>query len=302
LRAGQYLKQAMKNPTSIAHLVNAGFYQFRRQHDEAVSECERALALDPNDPACNSGMGRLLLNSGKLKEAIDFINRAMRLDPHKAGRYLGQLGVAQFSMGNLEEAANLVEKAHRIKPEMTGNIPFLVSIYGLLGREKEARAALEIYIKEGWQGVEPRLPEIMYWFPFKDRAVADRFAEGMVKAGIPGPPSGYFPAFKENQLTGEEIKRLAFGSKITGIDADGQQWWMDQKKNGEFTWRGGGPISSDTGKSRIEGDMQSVQFQKNFWGLEYCLTVFRNPRGTYEGKDEYFSCTDMGFAPWSVVR
>ena len=143
---------------------------------------------------------------------------------------------------------------------------FLASIYGLLGREKEARAALETYIKEGWQGVEPRLPEIMYSFPFKDRAVADRFAEGMVKAGIPGPPSGYFPAFKENQLTGEEIKRLAFGSKITGIDGDGQQWWIDRKKNGEFTWRGGGPISSDTGKSRIEGDMQCLAVSKEFLG------------------------------------
>ena len=50
LRAGQYLKQAMKNPTSIAHQVNAGFYLFRRQHDEAVSEFERALALGSQQP------------------------------------------------------------------------------------------------------------------------------------------------------------------------------------------------------------------------------------------------------------
>ena len=77
---------------------------------------------------------------------------------------------------------------------------------------------------------------------------------------------------------------------------------LSARKNGETTWRGPEPISFDTGMSRIEGDLICTQFQKNFWGLEYCLTVFRNPRGTYEGKDEYFNCTDFGFTPWSIVR
>ena len=304
LRVGQYLKQAMKNPTSIAHLVNADLHLYLRLHGEAVSEAERALALDPNDPACSSGMGFVLLNTGKTKEAIDFIDRAIRLDPHNPSRYLFLLGVAQFCMGNLQEAANSIEKARRINPEFTSSVPWLASIYGLLGREKEARAALETYKKEEWWWPfgELRLPEIMYFFPFKDRAVADRVAEGLIKAGVEGQPSGYFPAFKENQLTGEEIKRLNFGRTITGIGRDSHQWWYDKKKNGELTYRGGRPNLSDTGKTRIDGDMECQQFQNNLWGLEYCLTVFRNPRGTYEGKDEYFSCTDFGFYPFSVVR
>jgi tetratricopeptide (TPR) repeat protein len=281
--------------------LNANFHLFQRQHDEAVSEAERALALDPNDPGGNSGMGFILYYSGKPKEAIDFINQAMRLDPHNPGRYLFLLGAAQFCMGNLEEAANLIEKGRRINPEFTPWAPFLASIYGPLGCEKEARAALETF-KKGWP-VEPSLPAIMYFQPFKDRAVADRFAEGMVKAGIKGPSSGYFPAFKENQLTGEEIKRLTFGRTVTGIDFyTQQQWWLDRKENGELTRREGGPISSDTGKTRIEGNMECIQYQKRFGGLEFCMTVFRNPRGTYEGKDEYFLCSDLGFGTWSVVR
>ena len=178
---------------------------------------------------------------------------------------------------------------------------WLASIYSLLGREKEAHAALDIY-KKGWIS-DPRLPAIMFFYPFKDRAVADRFAEGIVKAGIKGQPSGYFPAFKENQLTGEEIKRLTFGRTVTGIDFyTQQQWWLDRKENGELTRREGGPISSDTGKTRIEGNIECTQYQKRFGGLEFCMTAFRNPRGTYEGKDEYFSCSDIGFIPWSVVR
>jgi TolB-like protein/Flp pilus assembly protein TadD len=299
LRVGQYLKQAMKNPTSIAHLVNANLHLYRRQHNEAVSEAERALAFDPNDPACNSGMAFVLLNSGKPKEAIDFINRAMRLDPHNPSRYLFLLGVAQFCMGTLEEAANFIEKTRIINPEFTSSRSWLASIYGLLGREKEARLALETHKNLGL--LDPKLRATMYDFPFRDRAIADRIAIGLIKAGIEGQPSGYFPAFKENQLTGEEIKRLNWGRTITGFNPDGHQWWVDKKKNGEMTLRAGEPFS-DTGKARIDGDMECIQFQKYLWGLEYCLTIFRNPRGTYEGKDEYFECSDYGFSTWSVVR
>jgi hypothetical protein len=80
----------------------------------------------------------------------------------------------------------------------------------------------------------------MYYHPFKDRPVADQFAKGLLKAGIAEKLNDYLPAFKENQLNGEEIKRLFFGSTITGIGLDGQQWWIDRKKNGEFTYRGQG--------------------------------------------------------------
>jgi Flp pilus assembly protein TadD len=301
LRAGQYLNLAMKNPTATAHHVNGLSYLLRRQHKEAVSELERALVLDPNDPSVYQDMGVILNYSGQPKEAADSLSRGMRLDPHNPARYLFFMGVAKFCIGNLEEAANLMERARRINPD-AGSTGYLAVIYGLLGRQKDAHAALENYLKEWGGPANPRVRDIMYPFPFKDRAVADRFAEGMVKAGMAGPPSEYFPSYKENQLTGEEIRKLLFGSKILGITLDGQQWWVERQKNGETTWRAPGTISSDTGRSRIEGDMLCTQLQKNLWGIEYCLTVFRNPRGTYEGKDEYLNCTDMGFAPWSVAR
>jgi hypothetical protein len=142
----------------------------------------------------------------------------------------------------------------------------------------------------------------MYFLPFKDYAVADQFAEGLIKAGVKGVASEYLPAFKENQLTGKEIKKLTYGSKLTGVDIlDGQQWVVEKGENGDCTWRGPGPVLFDKGKSRIEGDVECIQYHKLNCGLEFCLTVFRNPRGTYEGKDEYFSCSDLGFSPFSVV-
>jgi adenylate cyclase len=304
LLARKYLKEAMKNPTSISHLVNSQFYLHQRQHEEAISELQQALVLDPNNPACNVFMGGALLYGGRPKEAVDFLNRALRLDPYNPTP-LGFLGGAHFCMGNLEEAANIFEKRLRLNPELTGSAGWMVAAYGLLGRNEEARAAWDIYMKgRDWynRGKVPQIQGIMYYFPFKDRVVADRFAEGLSRAGVKGRPGGHFPAYKENQLSGAEIKSLLFGSAITGISPYGEKWWLDWKKNGDLIYRGPEPISSDTGKSWIEGDTICLQQQKRFGGLESCSTVFRNPKGTYEDKDEYFFCRDIGFLPFSVVR
>jgi len=142
----------------------------------------------------------------------------------------------------------------------------------------------------------------MYYRPFKEREVADRYAEGLLKAGIREKLSNYLPAFKENQLSGEEIKKLLFGSTITGIGEDGQPWHVDRQKNGEFTFRGSGATSSDMGKSRIEGDMLCSQYQKRFGGVEFCGTMFRYPAGTSDGRDEYFLCSDFGFSTFSLMK
>jgi len=211
--------------------------------------------------------------------------------------------IAHFCMGEIAEAANLVEQAKRLNAQETpGPNLLLAACYSLLGRDQDARAMIDLLRKNPMLSVN--VANNMFFLPFKDRAVADRFVQGLIKAGHPPGKiaGGYYPAFKENQLTGEEIKALRFGSTITGIGFDGQQWWSPSKKNGEITHRGPGPISSDTGKMRIEGDMHCWQYQKHFWGIEVCETIFRNPRGTYEGKDEYFSCSAIGWIPWSVVR
>jgi len=301
LRSREYLQKAMKQPTSIAYNVSSKMYLQRRQHKEAISELERALSLDQNDSACLASMGYTLSMAGRPKEAIEYVNRGMRLDPQNPSKYLALLGMAHFCMGELAEAAALSEKALRLNPENVGMGVQLAAFYALLGRDQEARAALETVRKKLRVA---NLQWHMSYVPFKDRAVADRYAEGLLKAGVPGQPSGYFSASKENQLTGEEIRALLFGSTVTGMTILGGSWRfqysIDFKKNGEFTWRGA--TISDSGKSRIEGDMICTQYKKNWWGLEHCATVFRNPSGIPERRDEYFFASDIGFRTFSPVR
>ena len=303
LRAGEYTRMAMKNPTPAAYTVSSARHLLRRQHEEAISELERGLALDPNNSSCLSNMGWTLICAGKPKEGIEFINKWMRINPRDRFGYLHLRSRAYFSMGEFGEAANLLEQALRLNPEERGGLlALLAACYSLLGRDQDARATIEFRKKNPMAG--PNVAESLFQVPLADHAVVGRFVEGLIKAGLPPGKiaGGYFPAFKENQVAGEEAKRLLIGSRITGIDRDGHQWWRDHKKNGEFNWRGGGPIPSDTGKCWIEGDLVYNQYKKRLWGIEYCGTVFRNPRGTKEGKDEYFFCTDIGFAPFSLVK
>jgi tetratricopeptide (TPR) repeat protein len=239
-------------------------------------------------------MSYTLSMAGRPKEAIEYVNKGKRLDPLNPSRYLYLLGLAQFCMGELAEAAASVERALRLNPEDESIAAELAVFYGLLGREKEARAIFETVREKVFGNTDFFLSGRMQAIPFKDRAVAVRYAEGLFKAGAPGAISGLFlSAYKDNQLTGEQIKALLVGSTITGINYSIGPWWIEFKKNGEFTWRGA--TRSDSGKSRIEGDMICTQYQKNWWGLESCSTVFKNPSGTNEGKNEYFFVNDSTY-------
>ncbi|MEW6669702.1 MAG: adenylate/guanylate cyclase domain-containing protein [Thermodesulfobacteriota bacterium] len=315
LRLRENTQMAMKKPTPGAYNLSGLLHLQRRQHKEALSEEERGLALEPNNPVCLFNKGRVLYLSGRPKEGIEYLNRRWRLDPRSRYLYLTALGIAHFCMGEIAEATTIIEQREKLNPEAGGG-GLLPAFYALLGRDQDARAMVEMDRKKRG-GRLPDMGASMFGLAFSDRAIGDRYAEGLLKAGYaPAKISGgYFPAFKENQLTGEEIKNLLMGSRITGIDRDGQQWWVDREKDGEFTWRGpalkdaftqkiiSSPTqNSDRGKSRIEGDTICHRFEKLYWGLDFCGTVFRNPKGTSETKDEYFFCNDIGFTPFSLVR
>jgi adenylate cyclase len=87
------------------------FFLFRRQHEEALTEAQRAITLDPNDPRGYAVMGWILIHVGRFTEAIDIIEKGMRLDPQNPGYYLYLLGHAKTSMGQYEHAVKLIERA-----------------------------------------------------------------------------------------------------------------------------------------------------------------------------------------------
>ncbi len=237
--------------------------------------------------------------AGRPEEAVDFAKKAMRLDPHSPGDYLYTLGLAHFCMGKLEEAVTLIERALTHNPQAYGWAAPLAAAYAHLGRDKEAWDALENYRRAVRKGIT--LKGAMYYWPFKDMEVSERFADGLLKAGLVGQPSGYYKIYEDNRLTGEEIKALLFGRKITGRRATGGKWWLVTTKDGRAQRLHETSGFPPTATASIQGDLVCFHSQSAEVGeVKIRHAVFRNPEGKPERNDEYLSVTDhLEILSWS---
>jgi TolB-like protein/predicted Zn-dependent protease len=287
------VKKAMQKPTALAHGLMSQFYLMRFQRDEALAEIERAVAMDPNNPELYAWMSNILWFMGKNSEAIESAKMGLRLDPNNPTMYLIQLGKASLPDGNLQEGLQVLERAIRINPEFSGVAAFTQSIiYGIQGRNEEARTAYKILLKNRMYPVR-NLNDVMCYLPFADPKTLDRIAEAFIKAGVPGKPTDYYRILKENRLNGQEVKSLLIGRKITGTSVvTGKQLWWEWAKSGEFKYITG-PYQ-DMGKSWVEGDVFFIKFEKFLGGLPYGTTIYRNPDGSRESKNQYFMVSVTG--------
>ena len=64
----------------------------------------------------------------------------------------------------------------------------------------------------------------------------------------------------------------------------------------------GPSVETDSGFTRIKGDLLCEKWETMNEGYETCFPVFRNPRGTPERRDEYLFMTDTGIYSWSLVK
>ena len=185
IEAESMLVRAMRQPTALAYQVRAAIRAQLGRHEEAIDDAERAISLDPNDADGYVALAGALSLAGRPEEALRQVEQAMRLNPYYPADYLYQLGLAQFGLGRLAEAAELLERAHALAPEDRWSARLLLSVYGLLGREGEA-AELRDGAIASFLGMDPlTVRGTAYWYPFADREHADRFAEGLRRAGVP---------------------------------------------------------------------------------------------------------------------
>ena len=298
IRGVRTMEIAIKNPTSIAHRLASEMFVQKHKFDKAVSEAQLALALDPNDAENHIAMARILTYVGRPEEAIPYAKRSMLLNPRDKSVPLGRIALARFCMGQFGEAAKLSKEALELNPEFHAAASVLAPAYAHLGRIEEARAALDIYYK-GWGMSSPRLEMAMYFFPFKNPEDAESLADGFLKAGMSGKPSGYFKVSDELKLNGKEITSLFFGTEIAGFVGKNREWRIGRMENGEAKfWYRSKLIGR--GKSWVEGDALCNQWDKAIGGLKYCMDVFRNPQGTLEEKNEYVILTDYGIFGCSI--
>jgi adenylate cyclase len=155
---------------------------WQRNHDQAISEAEQAIALDPNYAQAYAIHGYALSYASRPAEAIESLEMAMRLDPQHNDIWLHFLAHAYFVQADYQQAATLLERRILRQPATDISRVLLASCYGHLGREAEARAswAKTLEINPNYS-IEQKARVL----PYKNPADWQRFVDGLGKAGLP---------------------------------------------------------------------------------------------------------------------
>jgi adenylate cyclase len=147
-KARQNLKEAMKNPTPLAHQIASSFLVAGRRWEEAAAEAKLGISLDPNDPAGYKAMGKIVSKTRSSADALGFFEKAIRLNPvFPDADLLCVTGYSQFAMKRFEESVETLEKSIVISPGHHWSYPVLAAAYGYLGRNQEAKDTIATYRK-----------------------------------------------------------------------------------------------------------------------------------------------------------
>lgn len=111
----EYLNALRLNPLFIAASINlADLYRMTNRDELAGTVLEKALAMDPDDPALNHAYGLLLVRKKQVDKALPYLEKAAR-DP-RLKRYNYVYAVALNSVGRKKEAMAVAEKALAARP------------------------------------------------------------------------------------------------------------------------------------------------------------------------------------------
>jgi len=151
----------------------------RRQYEQAEVHNEKALSLNPNDPRIVAQKGELLTWLGKPEEGVEWIEKALRLDPYGAEGRMHLLGQALHSARRYPEA---IKAFKRITLLQYRHHAFLAACYAQMGNDEEAKAhAVEVLRMKPDFSVESYAESL----PYKNQTDRQHYRNGLLKAGLP---------------------------------------------------------------------------------------------------------------------
>ena len=181
-RAGELARQAMAVDESLSapHTLLGSVYLWQKQHDLAIREAERAIALNPNGAEGYMTLGGILAWAGRPEEGVQMAERGIRLNPRSSLNVLLTLGFTYRIAGRYEEAIAIAKKILARQPNFAPAYFLLAYSYAQLNRLDEARAA-----GAEFQRLVPfaSLEEWRQKAAFKDPAMLERDLAALRKAG-----------------------------------------------------------------------------------------------------------------------
>jgi len=169
---------ALDDNDADVHRLMAALCIVRNDLDQACYHQERALALNPNYDLAVVQMGELLTWTGQPEEGAEWIEKAMRLNPHFPVRFWSHLGKAHFTARLYEQA---VSDFMRLPALDAVQSALVAACHGWLGnQEKAAEYAGRIRELEPEADISALLAGLHYG----RSEDAEHFSEGLRKAGF----------------------------------------------------------------------------------------------------------------------
>jgi len=183
LLAKQYARQAIdKDPNEpLARCVSAMAASLEKDLDQARSEIDVALSLNPNFALAHNLRGSNRIYSGQPLDAIPELEQGMRLDPALSSQFLHFLGMAYLLAGKYETAAALLKQRILLVPQTDFSRALLASALGHLGELEEARRI--------WGELKEINPSYAFVEhvgrqPFRRPEDVERIADGLRRGGL----------------------------------------------------------------------------------------------------------------------
>jgi adenylate cyclase len=167
---------------SDVHRVLAAVNLTHGEHEKAWYHQERALSLNPNNDLIVVQNGELLTWLGRPRDGIEWIRKAMRLNPYHPERFWNHLGRAHYSARQYAEA---VEALSRLTRPDDAHHAFLAAALAQLGDGTAAAAHAEQVLKKEPAFCTERFLSRLHYQLDADR---EHLREGLTKAGLPERP------------------------------------------------------------------------------------------------------------------
>lgn len=174
--AQKALSADVRFPDGYSLLGN--IFMVRGDPIQAIAMCEKAVELAPGDSGQAAYLSNVLIDSGRVKEGIQKMQRAIRLCPFPPSWYLLVLGIGFHLDGDNEAAITALEQA--VKREPDSHIPrlWIASTLVEMGRQDEARV-----VTEEIKAIEPDFSAVSWAQSFKSKSHA-RLKDNLLTAGF----------------------------------------------------------------------------------------------------------------------
>ena len=151
----------------------------RREHDLAEHHARHAVDLNPNDANAMITVGDVLARRGQPQEALEWINKAKRLNPYHPPFYDSALAVTLYAMRCYREAVQVYNRLPGLHPWLRAGLAASLAQAGQkAAAQEQVRLLLQAlpagatyYVNSDW--------------PYELEEDRDHFHEGLILAGLP---------------------------------------------------------------------------------------------------------------------